>query len=134
MRRPAHLLRDTLEVALLDPSFGSTFFERLFAAHPHLRARFVQNSAGAQQKMFAQKLCAVVDGIEDPEALAREARAIARTHRGYGATLEMYTWVGDALIETLRVLAADEWSDEAEVVWRGAYGALVRAISEASAA
>ncbi|MCA9588457.1 MAG: hypothetical protein KC657_24235 [Myxococcales bacterium] len=134
MCRPALLLRDTLEVALLDPTFGSAFFERLFTAHPHLRARFVQNSSGAQQKMFAQKLCAVVDGIEDPDVLVREAQAIARTHRGYGATLEMYTWVGDALVETLRVLAADAWSDEAEVAWRAAYDALVRAISEASAA
>lgn len=132
MNPRARLLRDTLELALLDPRFGSVFFERLFAAHPDLRARFVHNSAGAQEKMFAQKLCAIIDGADDPRALAREASAIARTHGGYGATREMYDWVGEALVETLRDLAADEWSDEAEEAWRDTYGALVQAIADAA--
>jgi hemoglobin-like flavoprotein len=78
--------------------------------------------------MFAQKLAAIVDAVEDPVLLRAELDAIARSHATYGVTPEMYDWVGAVLIETLRVAAADEWSPEAERTWRAAYSAIVATI------
>jgi nitric oxide dioxygenase len=89
---------------------------------------FKSNSEGAQQKLFAQKLCSIVDNIDDPELLHAEAQKIAATHRGYGVTAEMYEWVGSALIDSLREAAAVAWSDEVERAWKDAHTTLARAI------
>lgn len=128
----ARLLRDSLEAALTDVSFGRRFYDHLFEAHPEARAMFRRNSDGAQQKMFAQKLCAIVDSIEDESAFAAEARAIARTHKDYGVRPEMYAWVGAALIQTLREAAGAEWSPEAERAWTEAYEALSKSLLASS--
>jgi nitric oxide dioxygenase len=128
MTTDGRLLRDTLEIAMAQEGFGQRFYARLFAAQPQLRPMFKTNSEGAQQKMFAQKLCAIVDNLDDPELLRAEAHRIATTHRGYGVTAEMYAWVGTALIDSLRESTGDVWSDEAERAWKGAYAILARAI------
>jgi hemoglobin-like flavoprotein len=123
------LLRATLELTLArDDSFPRRFYELLFAAHPEVRALFHRSSPGAQNKMFAQKLTALVDHLDDPTWLDRELHQLAANHRGYGVTDEMYPWVGEALIATLREACAESWSDDAERAWKAAYASLVAAI------
>jgi hemoglobin-like flavoprotein len=124
----ALLIRQTFEIAVNDPRFGKMFYDSLFRQHPTAAALFKRNSEGAQQKMFAQKLAAIVDAVEDVDALAVELAAIARSHATYGVTREMYGWVGAVLIETLREAAASEWSADAELAWRSAYGVIVETI------
>ena len=125
----ARILRETLEATLArDDTFPARFYEILFTAHPSVRAMFRRNSVGAQHKMFAQKLAAIVDHIEDPTWLGRELSNLAHAHRSYGVTPEMYPWVGDALIATLRETCGEEWNDAAEASWRAAYAALQDAI------
>jgi hemoglobin-like flavoprotein len=123
------ILRDTLEITLArDDSFPTKFYERLFAAHPEARALFHRSSPGAQNKMFAQKLTALVDHIEDPAWMTRELATLAANHVSYGVTPEMYPWVGEALIGTLAEACGDAWSPDAERAWRDAYASLVAAI------
>ena len=123
------LLRETLEITLaLDDTFPARFYELLFASHPSVKALFRRNSVGAQHKMFAQKLVAIVDHIEDPGWLKRELGTLAEVHRSFGVTEEMYPWVGEALVTTLREACGEEWSDAAESSWRAAYAALQAAI------
>ena len=125
----AKLLRDTLELTLaLDDSFPKRFYDRLFAEHPEVIPMFHRNSPGAQRKLFAQKLTMIVDHVEDPEWLAQELATVAASHVRYGVTKEMYGWVGDALIDTLREACAAEWSEAAEHAWRKAYGDIQRAV------
>jgi hemoglobin-like flavoprotein len=123
------LLRETLEITLAkDDTFPTRFYERLFAAHPETRAMFHRSTPGAQNKMFAQKLTALVDHLEDPAWLARELPSLASNHISYGVTPAMYPWVGEALIATLREACGDAWSAEAERAWSDAYASLVAAI------
>jgi hemoglobin-like flavoprotein len=123
------LLRETLErVLAADDTFPARFYERLFAEHPEVRALFRSHSPGAQRKMFAQKLVAIVDHIEDPEWIAREAAVLGGSHAGYGVTPEMYPWVGDALIATVAEACGERWTAAAEEAWRDAYERLSRAI------
>jgi hemoglobin-like flavoprotein len=123
------LLRSTLELTLAqDDQFPRAFYERLFADHPQVRALFHRNTPGAMNKMFAQKLTALIDHVDDPEWLGRELPRLAANHAAYGVTAEMFPWVGDALITTLRDACADAWSDEAERSWREAYASLMAAI------
>lgn len=123
------LLRDTLDHALAaEGDFPRRFYETLFARHPHLRVLFQRNSPGAQQKMFMQKLTALVDNLDDPGWAERELSVLAHSHAGYGVTEEMYPWVGDALIDALRACCGSAWSDEAERAWRQAYAAMTQAM------
>ena len=123
------LLRETLELTLArDDSFPTKFYERLFAAHPEVRALFHRSTPGAQNKLFAQKLTALVDHLDDPQWLGRELATLAANHESYGVTPEMYPWVGAALIETLAEACGDAWSAEAERAWTEAYASLMTAI------
>jgi hemoglobin-like flavoprotein len=128
------LLRDTLEIALAaDDTFPARFYELLFEAHPEVKALFRANSPGAQRKMFAQKLVALVDHMEDPTWLDRELGSLVVSHARYGVTPEMYPWVGEALVATLREACGDEWSSAAEATWVEAYGRLMHAVLAAAA-
>lgn len=128
MKTDADFLRDTFEVAVADERFGARFYEHLFAGHPELRPLFTRNSTGAQQKMFAQKLAAIVDAVIDPKLLEEEARAIAASHVHYGVTPEMYEWVGAALLAALRDSVGTDWTPEAERAWQGAYITITKMI------
>jgi hemoglobin-like flavoprotein len=133
MSSDALLLRDTLELALArEAGFSARFYELLFAREPGLRSLFHRHSPGAQNKMFAQKLTAIVDHLEEPEWLERELAKLAGSHAAYGVTPEMYEPVGAALLETLREACGASWSDEAEQAWGRAYTALSRSIQDAS--
>jgi nitric oxide dioxygenase len=123
------LLRATLELTLAaDDSFPARFYQRLFAAHPELVTLFHRNSTGSQHKVFAQKLAALVDHLDDPAWSERELAALAASHARYGVTHEVYPWVGTALIETLREVCGFAWSAAAEQAWTEAYARLTRAI------
>lgn len=126
-----NVLRDTLEIALAkDDGFAQRFYHNLFKAHPELRPMFHRSSPGAQQKMFAQKLTAIVDHLDDPAWLDREVVSLASSHLSYGVTEEMYAWVGDALIATLEEACGEAWTSEAETGWKIAYGSLAGKILE----
>lgn len=123
------ILRHTLELTLAnDDTFPTKFYQRLFAAHPELRALFTRSSLGAQNKMFAQKLTTIVDHLDDATWMKRELGTLAANHVGYGVTPEMYPWVGDALLGTLAEACGDAWTAEADRAWRDAYSSLVAAI------
>ena len=70
----------------------------------------------------------IVDHVEDPTFLGREISEIATSHQGYGVTDEMYAWVGDALIDSLREGCGPLFTAEAEASWRAAYGAIAKTI------
>jgi hemoglobin-like flavoprotein len=129
MKTDAEILRETLELTLAaDDSFPKRFYDRLFARHPEVIPMFHRNSPGAQRKMFAQKLTMIVDHVEDPDWLARELRTVAESHVRYGVRPEMYAWIGEALIETLRDACDSDWSESAERAWRSAYAKIVESI------
>ena len=95
---------------------------------PKCSALFHRSTPGAQNKMFAQKLTALVDHLDDPSWLGRELSTLAANHVTYGVTAEMYPWVGEALIATLREACGEAWIAEAERAWTDAYASLVTAI------
>jgi hemoglobin-like flavoprotein len=130
MTPESRLLLDTLEIALSrEDDFAQRFYELLFAEHPELEPLFYRSSRGALAKMFAQKLMAIVDHLDDAAWVERELGTLARAHHGYGVTPEMYSPVGSALLATLREACGDEWSPAAERAWASAYEKLAQAMS-----
>ncbi|MFA1550366.1 globin domain-containing protein [Actinomadura chokoriensis] len=104
-----------------DPARATSFFYgRLFAAEPQLRALFPP-AMGHQRDRFFHALLRIVWSQDDPGELADHLGGLGRGHRRYGVLREHYAAVGAALTATLRVFAADVWTDEAEDAWAAAY-------------
>jgi hemoglobin-like flavoprotein len=124
------ILRTTLEEVLaMDDTFPRRFYELLFERHPDVKPLFVRSTPGALRKMFAQKLCSLVDHLSDAAWLDRELVKLRAAHDRYGVTVEMYPWVGDALIDTLREALGPSFTAEVENNWREAYGRMTEILT-----
>ena len=120
------LLRQSFELVVdRAPDLTHRFYEILFARHPEVRLLFGRNNTRAiQEQMLTRALVAVMDHLEDAPWLAETLGALGDKHVAYGATNEMYAWVGDALVATLAEVAGDMWTPEVERAWLEAYGAI----------
>jgi hemoglobin-like flavoprotein len=116
-----------------EPQLTRRFYTNLFERHPRARVFFQRNTGRQQEKMFKDALMAVMEHLEDVSWLTRELGALGRKHVEYGVTDEMYDWVGDALMVTLREVSADAWSPELESAWTGAYAVIARLMKAGAA-
>ena len=73
--------------------------------------------------MLQYAIVALVDHVHDASWLTETLHGLGATHKGYGVTDEMYGWVGEFLIATLKEVAGDAWTAEIETAWVDAYGA-----------
>jgi hemoglobin-like flavoprotein len=122
----ATLLRSTFALVVeRNPNLTARFYDVLFEKYPQVRPLFGRADMKRQQQMLAQALGAVLDHLEDAPWLTTTLKALGAKHKDYGVTLEMYDWVGDALLVTLGETAGTEWSPAAKDAWTAAYGAIV---------
>jgi hemoglobin-like flavoprotein len=130
----ARLLRDTLDLVLARGDvFPARFYDLLLGSHPSLRPLFHRHPPEMLREMFAQKLTALIDHVEDPAWLERELAALAASHKDYGVTAEMYPWVGDALLLALAEGCGEAWTPEAERAWCDVYASVALAMLSAPA-
>ncbi len=119
------LLRSTFQTILeREPTITPRFYEILFTRYPQVRPMFGGNSNRAQQEMLQSALVSVIDNLENSEWLASTLAAIGEKHVGYGVTVEMFAWVGDALLATLAEILDKEWNHEVAQEWAEAYGVI----------
>lgn len=122
----ADLLRDSLELILeRDQQFPQRFYEILFERHPGVVPLFKNNSAGAQSKMLAQMLMAVVDHFDDAEWLDRALGELGAKHREYEVTAQMYDWVGVALIDAIAEGCGADFTAAHRGAWEEGYRIIV---------
>ena len=119
---PSTLLRESFELALeRDDDFPSLLYDILFHRHPELEALFLRNTRSAQRKMFGTTLAAIVDHSDSPSWFRAHLPPIGQAHVGYGVTPDMYPMVGEALIDALAEVCAEQWTPQHEQAWRAAY-------------
>ena len=111
-------------------ALSTTFFERLFAAHPEVRPMFASNMDDQEEK-FAESIAAIVEVIPDAESFTRRARDLGRLHVVHGVVPEQYGPVGAVLLEVLAEYDA-EWSESTADAWGAAYSALSDTMIESS--
>lgn len=118
------ILRDSFEL-IIDrrPDLTLRFYEILFARHPALAPLF-RRDRGAQARMLAGAIAAVLDHLEDAPWLERTLGRLGAQHLEYGVTTAMYDQVGEALLATLAEVAAEAWTPEVARQWALAYGAI----------
>lgn len=116
------LLEESYELALLrDPDFPRLFYDILFREHPSTKSLFKANSLNAQRTMLSKALLAAIDHLQDDAWLAEHLTPLGKEHVGYGVTLEMYDWVGDALVASIAEVCEDDWTPAHASAWRAAY-------------
>ncbi len=118
------ILRESFEL-IIDrrPDLTLRFYEILFARHPALAPMF-RRDRGAQARMLAGAIAAVLDHLEDAPWLESTLGQLGARHLEYGVTHAMYDQVGEALLATLAEVAAESWTPEIERQWTLAFGAI----------
>lgn len=125
MALDAEALRASLEVVTAkEPLITKRFYEILFSRYPQVQPLFSRNAPERQQKMLQDAIVAVVEHVEDASWLTTNLRAMGAKHVEYGVKDEMYQWVADSLLSTLRELAGPAWTPRIETAWTEALGAV----------
>jgi hemoglobin-like flavoprotein len=119
------LLRSSFALVVeREPEVTHRFYDVLFAKYPQVQPLFGRRSRADQERMLRDMLVAIVDHVEEPAWLQNQLGALGSKHVGYGVTAEMYGWIGDALLTTLKEVAGPAWTPEIADTWTHAYGAV----------
>src|SRR5690242_10683645 len=122
---PKQLIESNLAVVTeVAPDVIARFYAKLFERNPELGRLFGRRSRPEQEKMVTEAIVAVVGHMEDATWLRGVLRPLGAKHVSYGVTEAMYPLVARALLDTLREVSGNTWSDEIERAWTGALGAV----------
>ena len=128
------ILRDSFDLVIdRRPDLTLRFYEILFERYPALAPMFRRDRT-AQSKMLAGAIAAVLDHLEDAPWLQSTLGNLGAKHVEYGVTNAMYDQVGDALLATLAVVAAEAWTAEVARQWTLAFGAIASMMQAGAAA
>lgn len=128
------ILRTSFELVVdRRPDLTVRFYEILFERNPALAPMF-RRDRGAQAKMLAGAIAAVLDHLEDAPWLQTTLGELGAKHVAYGVTDEMYDQVGDALLATLAEVADEAWTPDVAAQWDMAYSAIAGMMQAGAAA
>jgi len=121
VRPDSELLSESLGlVAPVADQFVSSFYDRIFAGHPHVREMFPADMT-QQREHLLKAVVALVTNYDHREGLVPYLEALGSRHVRYGVVPEHYGIVGQALLATLAEIAGEHWTDEYEGAWARAY-------------
>lgn len=130
------------QIALVRRSFGdvlplrdtmaAAFYKRLFMVAPETRGLFADDMREQRAKLMVT-LGAVVDGLDDLDDVAEQARALGQRHAQYGVTPAHYVPVGAALIWAFEVQLGPRFTAPTRAAWAEAYAILSSAMLDGAA-
>ena len=99
------------------------FYQRLFTHHPELQHIFNMSNqhSGKQQFALFNAIANYAKHIDNLTVLLPMVEHIGHKHSSLNIQPEHYPIVGHHLIETLRELAPDAFTEEVEAAWAVAY-------------
>lgn len=107
---------------------ASHFYARLFLSDPGLRELFPAHLEIHRSRLLGAIVTAIVTSAQenqDPDRLAAYLHGLGRDHRKFRVGPAHYSVVGSALIEALRLVGADRWTEAYDQAWREAYELIV---------
>lgn len=106
------------------------FYKRMFSHNPELKDIFnLSNQAtGRQQFALFSAVAMYARHIDDLAALGELVERVAHKHVSFDIQPDQYQIVGHHLIETLRELAPDAFTEEVADAWVKAYGLLAKVL------
>jgi len=105
------------------PALTAHFYQRMFSHNPELKDIFnmANQHSGRQQVALFEAIAAYAKNIENLAVLTTAVERIAQKHTSFNIKAQHYDIVGHHLIETLRELASDAFTEEVEQAWTKAY-------------
>jgi hemoglobin-like flavoprotein len=117
------------QVMLHEEAVAALFYARLFELDPKLRSLF-QIEMRVQGHRFADMLYLIVDGLDKPEQLLPQLRALGQRHREYDVHPEHYATVGAALLWALRQGLGQHFTPQVEYSWTALYALIAETMQE----
>lgn len=126
------LVQDSFEkvVPIADVA-ADIFYSKLFEIDPSLKSMF-PSDMNEQKKKLMQTLTVVIRGLNDLDKIVPAAEALAVKHIDYGVKPEHYTYVGNALLRTLKEGLGDAFDDKTRAAWVAAYKLLADTMKAAA--
>lgn len=102
------------------------FYNRLFTHNPELKNIFNMSNqqSGRQSGALFDAILAYASNIDNLAVLKHAVERITQKHTSLAIKPEYYDLVGLHLIETLRELLPEQFTEEVEAAWTAAYGVL----------
>ena len=119
------------KVAGLGLKAAELFYSELFAIDPSLRAMF-KGSMQEQHKKLLAALALVVRSLHAPEKIIGPVEKLAVKHLDYGVKPEHYTYVGNALLRTLKKGLGPKFTPELCDAWVDAFRMLAQVMKKAA--
>ena len=130
--RKITLVQQSFEkVAKLGLQAAELFYAELFAIDPSLRSMF-SGDLKDQQKKLLSALALVIRSLHTPDKIINAVEKLAVKHLDYGVKPEHYTYVGNALLRTLKKGLGAEFTPELCDAWTEAFRLLARVMKEAA--
>jgi len=106
------------------------FYKRMFEHNPELKDVFnLANQAnGRQQFALFSAVASYAKNIDNLGTLGDLVERVAQKHTSFNIQPDQYQIVGHHLIETLREMAPDDFTDEVATAWVEAYGVLAQVL------
>ncbi|MCI4662578.1 MAG: globin domain-containing protein [Neomegalonema sp.] len=127
---------DFAKVAPIADTAAEIFYTRLFEIAPQVKPMFGGDVGSEAMKGQGAKLMAtlgaVVNGLDNLDAIVPVAQQLAVKHVDYGVKPEHYAPVGEALIYTLDKGLGDGFTAPHKEAWLAAYGVLSGVMIEAA--
>ena len=93
-------------------------YARLFARHPEMEAQFVRDTNGAVRGEMLQRVFEMVfDYIGEGAYAEGMIRNEVVTHDGYGVPPDVFPLFFDAVADTLREAAGEDWTPAMTCAW-----------------
>jgi len=126
------LVQESFEkVAALGPKAAELFYDELFAIDPSLKTMFPDDLREQQKKLLAA-LALVVRSLHTPVKIMDVVEKLAVKHLDYGVEPVHYTYVGNALLRTLKKGLGADFTPELCDAWTDAFRMLARVMKEAA--
>ncbi|VAW70052.1 Methyl-accepting chemotaxis protein I (serine chemoreceptor protein) [hydrothermal vent metagenome] len=130
-----------LDVVTLESSFNllaprgeelvQRFYEELFKRAPGVKPMFDNTTPAEQQKKLLAALKLVVENVRNPDALAPVLNTMGVRHQAYGALPEHYPVVARTLVDVMKEIAGDAWTETIESAWLQALDVVAKIMLDA---
>ncbi|HTS39092.1 MAG TPA: globin family protein [Xanthobacteraceae bacterium] len=130
--RQVTLVQESFEkVAALGEKVAELFYAELFAIEPSLRDMFKSNMQEQHRKLLST-LAMVIRSLQAPEKIMGPAQKLAVKHLDYGVQPVHYTYVGNALLRTLKKGLGDQFTPELRDAWVEVFRTLATIMKQAA--
>jgi hemoglobin-like flavoprotein len=130
--RKIALVQESFEkIASLGTEMADIFYAELFAIDPSLRAMFIGDMRDQNRKLFAA-LNYIVRSLHAPHQFLVNVEDLAKKHVSYGVRPEHYTYVGNALLLTLKRQLGPQFTAELCDAWADAFKTIAKIMKEAA--